>query len=125
MARMAGADYGGTAFSARLGGGLLGNGMARRGLVALPLQLVGGILEMVLEGFNLMDLDGSIIDHRSLVGESLAGCKGLDMSVGTDLYDGDLLHGADTCKVGGSLCVFYGLSLFLIGHPTDGWMWNV
>lgn len=96
--------------------------MAGPGLVALPLQLVGGILEMVLDGFNIMDLDDNILDHRSLVGESLAGCKGLDVSVGTGLYDGDLLHGLDTCKVGGSLCVFYGLSLFFIGHPTDGWI---
>ena len=73
MDRMAGAEYRGTTFPARLGGGLLGNGMAGRGLVALTLQLVGGFLEMVLDGFNLMDWDDNIVDHGSLVGESLAG----------------------------------------------------
>ena len=55
MARMAGAENGGTAFPARLGCGLLGNGMAGRGLDAIPFQLGGEILEMVLDGLILMD----------------------------------------------------------------------
>ena len=40
------------------------------------------------------------------------------MSVGTGLYDGDLLHGLDTSKVRGSLCVFYGLSLSSFYRPS-------
>ena len=65
----------------------LGNGMAGRGLVDILLQLVGEILAMVFDGFDLMDLDDNIFDRRSLVGESPAGCRGLETIA--DIFEDD------------------------------------
>ena len=74
-------------------------------------QLVGEILEMVLDGFNLMDWDDSILKRRSLVDESLAGFRVLAVSGSTGSDDGDLLYALGKCNIGGILCVYYGLSL--------------
>ena len=101
MARRAGAEYGGSAFPA------FPASLAGRGLVAIPLQLVGEILE----AHSLMDLDDVMLDWRSLVFKTLAGFRSPVVSGDTGLCDGDLLHVLDTYNGGGSLFVFPGLSL--------------
>ncbi len=97
MARRAGAEYGGTAFPAfPVGRGLVVSWLS-------PLQLVGEILEMVLEARNLMVLDDNNLQRNSLVAEILEGCRGRAVSGVRVLYDGDLLPVLDTCMGVGSL----------------------